>query len=71
MLPHLRAEESQLAATRTAMGTGSLTKDDARRVQRDWARDTGASRQKAQKLPLSMLPAIGIGFHVVEKPITP
>jgi len=40
MLPRLEAEESMLAATRVAMGNGSLQPDEANRVREQWSTAT-------------------------------
>jgi hypothetical protein len=64
MLPRLEAEESLLATQRTAVGTGSLSKDDRQAVVRRWARqvDIPATQAVRTKDP-GALAAMGIGLR--------
>lgn len=69
MLPILQAEESHLEAARTAIGSATLTPDDARAVMRQW--DTaanGGKRPRAQKATFEQLEAMGIQVVHVPPP---
>lgn len=69
MLPRLDAQESQLAVTRAALGTGSIKPEDARPIMRAWDELANqGQRQKPVKATLDMLPALGI--DVVFQPPT-
>jgi len=64
-LPRLSAEESLMAATRTAVGTGSLKKGEGRRITAGWTRGTDqprlAMRPKGPAEYEAHLAAMGIG----------
>ena len=65
MLPRLQAEESILAVNRTALGSGSLAKDDARALSRTWSKAAnGGQEQPAIRISTddpAKLKDLGIG----------
>ncbi len=66
-LPRLEAEESLMAAQRTALGSGTLTRQAAARLDRqlvDQARGTG--RRPAVSLRPDQAAALGIGYVVTK-----
>jgi hypothetical protein len=73
-LPRLSAEESLLAATRVAVGSGSLKKGEGQRIQHQWSkaaeqgapvvRSTGPAQYAAH------MAGLGIGVKKVKK-VTP
>lgn len=66
MMPRLQAEESLTAVERTAVGTGSLKKEDAQAITRAWARDVApSSRERVQRITPEALEAIGIQYQIV------
>lgn len=70
MLPRLRADESLLEMTRTAMGSGRLESADAGPIHRRWVQTSeGAARVAAEKATPAILAAHGIG--VTRVPRTP
>lgn len=70
MLPRLDAEESLLAAMRVGVGSGSLKKDAAQSIQREWSRRANRTPRLS---PFSTLPpphkvgAKGFGVRKVPK----
>ncbi len=64
-MPQLEAEESMLTANRTAIGTGSVEADAARRMTAAWERAAnGGRRPLVAKATPEMLRSMGIGLHV-------
>ena len=70
-LPRLTAEESLLAANRTAVGTGSLKKGEGRRVAASWQRLAGEHRavvrSKGPGEYAAHMAALGIGVKKERK----
>lgn len=69
MMPQLQAEESLLAFQRTAVGSGSLAKDDAQAILRGWERQAFPERPHAvvRNPSRDELRAMGVGVRVVKK----
>jgi hypothetical protein len=68
MMPRMQAEESMLAATRVALGGGSLKKDDAARLRRAWEQAASGGRApRAIKASLADLQALGIVVRKVKR----
>lgn len=68
LLPKVTAEESFLASTRVALGSGSLSQSDARKVRERWSRQmTRGARRAALKPSTNDMAAIGIA--VVGAPV--
>jgi hypothetical protein len=61
----VRAEESMEAATVVAAGTGSLKKEDAKSVWREWKRALGIGKRKMSKDDLGAAMAAS-GIKVVK-----
>jgi hypothetical protein len=68
MMPRLEAEESQVAATRVAVGSGSIDADTSKSIQASWERQTQRKRPKAQRATREELAARGIGRRVAPPP---
>ncbi len=68
ILPVLQAEESLLAQTRLAVGTGSLKPDAARDILRSWERAAerpGQKKRPAVKATPQTFIGTGIGVQLV------
>jgi hypothetical protein len=70
-LPGLVAEESLLAATRVAVGSGSLRKGEGRRLMATWSRTAGqghpAPRPKGPAEYAARMAVMGIGVKRTRK----
>jgi hypothetical protein len=71
MMPGLRAEESLLAVTRTALGSGCVEKREARELLREWERTI--YRAKRRRHPGSStdpvkLASSGVGVIIERRP---
>ena len=62
MAPRLRAEESQIEATRAAMGSGFIPADTKRAIERTWAEEAAGHRDAARPTAAG-LAGIGIGVR--------
>ena len=67
MLPRLDAEESITAANRVALGTGSMSDDDARSVSRLWSAATAPPEPLIVKPTPEALSALGIPVRRIPK----
>lgn len=67
MLPRLQAEESILFANRTAVGSGALSKDDARAVTSKWAKAAAAEIPVLRNPSQEDLNALGISVKKVKR----
>ena len=67
-LPRLEAEESILAMTRVAMGTGSFKEETSRQIRKDWVRTAEGPQpiEKAVAAPRA-LPGMGFGSRRVKR----
>lgn len=65
MQPRLQAEESIHAANRVAMGSGTLTKQDAEAMGRAWAQQANPDAPKPATDP-AQLAAIGFAVRRVK-----
>lgn len=66
MMPRIEAAESMLAATRGAVGSGSLKRHVASDITRRWQRQAaGPTRRQAQKATPGLLQAMGIAVTLV------
>lgn len=73
-LPRLTAEESLVAAQRTAVGAGSLKKGKARQIADSWNRQAGRGRHvtlrpKTREQWVAMAAGAGVGIKTV--PVKP
>ena len=70
-LPRLRAEESLLAAERTAVGTGSLKKGEGRRILAGWQRQTDQRppvvRPRTREQYRAHMAGLGVGVKTVKR----
>jgi len=67
LLPRLTAEESFLAASRVAVGTGSLAAEDAHGLTAEWARLAERARTSVRRRP-SPADLAAIGVQTIEVP---
>lgn len=66
----LRARDSIRAATRVAMGSGSLKKQDAKQISREWNQAADWPKPPRTAAPKRSLSGTGIGLvHVPKKAI--
>lgn len=67
MLPRIQAEESLQMARRVAVGSGTLTAEDAKAAQSDWLRTCEPVRRPKvrHKATPADLAAMGISYRVV------
>lgn len=65
MIPRLEAEESLQAATRTAVGSGTLTKHDSSRIQRQWADISRTAAARVRRPSPGQLADMGIAVEEV------
>lgn len=68
MLPRLMAEESMLASTRVAIGSGTADKDESNKVRRIWAEVAQVAKPKALKASVEDVRAMGIAVRKVKGP---
>lgn len=67
LLPRFTAEESFLASTRVAVGSGSLDADDARAVTAEWRSCLERATRAVVRQP-SVTDLAAIGVSVIEVP---
>jgi hypothetical protein len=67
LLPRLQAEESLLASQRTAVGSGSLKREQARAVTGGWSRLVDAGVTPARPASRHELGGSGIGYREVPR----
>lgn len=53
-IPRLRAEESLIAATRVALGSGTLKRADASAVHRAWSQQAHEGRRRVAPRPVPL-----------------
>jgi hypothetical protein len=63
------AEESMLAANRTAVGTGSLDRDESRRASDRWTRAANGGRLTRRKANTELLKGARVGVRRVPKEV--
>jgi hypothetical protein len=64
MLVPLTAEESMLAATRGAVGSGALKQQESQRILTAWERQAGRHEESKAETVRPDLAGLGIGFSV-------